>query len=340
MPNRPRLTPAIADVRRAVRSGFAAAGLVEGDLVLAAVSGGADSLALAAAIAFEGPRANLRIAAAIIDHGLQEVTASVAAATAETLHALGFEQVSIRRVQVDGTNEAAAREARFAALDQIALELGVKTIAFGHTLNDQAEQVLLGLARGSGTRSLAGIAPISRHKQNPHTYLRPLLSIDRKTTESFCHDSGLEFWADPHNSDPKYARVRVRKNILPLLESELGPGLTQALARTAELAREDADYLDQVASALFAQIAKLHATAIELAVDQLVELPAALQNRVLHQALTTLGAEPARVHIEEIKQLIENWHGQKPLTLPAVRVERKGNTLNFKSTKTLTPGAC
>ena len=340
MPNRPRLTPAIADVRRAVRAGFDGAGLAAGELVLAAVSGGADSLALAAAIAFEGPRANLRIAAAIIDHGLQEVTASVAEGAAQTLHTLGFEKVVIRRVQVDGTNEAAAREARFAALDQIALELGAKTIAFGHTLNDQAEQVFLGLARGSGTRSLAGIAPISRHKRNPHTYLRPLLSIERKTTESFCIDSGLEFWVDPHNSDEKYARVRVRQNILPLLESELGPGLTQALARTAELAREDADYLDQVASALFAQIAKLHATAIELTVDQLVELPAALQNRVLHQTLTTLGAEPARVHIEEIKQLIENWHGQKPLTLPAVRVERKGNTLNFKSTKTFTPGAC
>ena len=340
MPQRPRLTPAIADVRRAVRTGFDEAGLAAGELVLAAVSGGADSLALAAAIAFEGPRANLRIAAAIIDHGLQEVTASVAAETAETLRALGFEKVVIQRVQVDGTNEAAARAARFAALDSIAIELGAKTIAFGHTLNDQAEQVLLGLARGSGTRTIAGIAPLSRHQQNQHSYLRPLLSIDRATTESFCNDSELKFWVDPHNSDNKYARVRVRQNILPMLEEQLGPGLTVALARTAELAREDADYLDQVSNALFAQIAKLHATAIDLAIDQLAELPAALQNRVLHQALTTLGAEPARVHIAEIKQLIENWHGQKPLTLPAVRVERKGNTLNFKSTKTLTPGAC
>jgi len=340
MPQRPRLTPAIADVRRAVRAGFDDAGLAAGDLVLAAVSGGADSLALAAAIAFEGPRANLRIAAAVIDHGLQEVTASVAAETAETLRALGFEKVVIQRVQVQGTNEAAARAARFAALDAIAIELGAKTIAFGHTLNDQAEQVLLGLARGSGTRTIAGIAPLSHHQQNQHSYLRPLLSIDRATTESFCSDSELKFWIDPHNSDNKYARVRVRQNILPMLEEQLGPGLTVALARTAELAREDADYLDQVSNALFAQIAKLHATAIDLDIDQLAELPAALQNRVLHLALTTLGAEPARVHIAEIKQLIENWHGQKPLTLPAVRVERKGNTLNFKSTKTLTPGAC
>lgn len=337
MTERPRLTPAIADVRRAVRESFADAGLVAGDLVMVACSGGADSLALAAATAFEAPRAELRAGAIVIDHAMQEGSGIVAAETAQKLAKLGLYPVVIRTVVVgsEGGPEAAARTARYAALDKVAEEAGANAILLGHTLNDQAETVLMGLARGSGAKSLNGMARVSG------LYLRPLLGIKRETTEAFCTDSGLEPWHDPMNKDEAYTRVRVRQNLLPALEAELGPGIAEALARTAETLREDDEVLAELAMAAYLKVAKEGATQISIGVQEFKDLPLAIRHRVVALAAVVLQAPMlARVHILAIDELVDSWHGQKPLTLPGIRVERTGETLALKTTKTLKTGAC
>lgn len=327
---RPRLTPAVAEVRRAIRESLVDAH--ENDLVLVAVSGGPDSMALAKGFAFEGPRLGLRIGAVIVDHGLQTVSAQVAKETAEKLEALGFGHVYVKRVEVAGDNEAAARVARYHAIDELANELDARYVLLGHTLNDQAETVLLGLARGSGARSLSGMAP-----QNGR-YLRPLLSLTREQTLEASED--LNPWHDPHNKSEKFTRVRVRETVMPALESELGPGVAEALARTAEQLREDADYLEEVALAEYHSMVKLGPTALSLPVTELAELPNAIRFRVLKHALEVLGSSPQRVHVLAVNELIIDWHGQKELTLPGVRVVRKSEQLELKTTKTLKPGAC
>ena len=204
-----------------------------------------------------------------------------------------------------------------------------------HTLNDQAETVLLGLARGSGNRSLNGMAEVNGH------YLRPLLAIERATTVAFCEDSGLTAWQDPQNSDNKFARVRARHNVMPILENELGPGIAQALARTAEQLREDETALAELADGFFAEFASIKATSIEISLDEFGRAPLAVRHRVVAKALQILQApEFARVHIRAIDALVDDWHGQKPLTLPGVRVERTARHIVLKTAKTLKPGAC
>jgi len=327
---RPRLTPAVADVRRAVRESLVDA--LPGELVLVACSGGPDSMALAKGLAFEGPKAGLRIGAVIVEHGLQEVTKEVAASTAEKLTKLGFDPVVIKGVKVAGSNEAAARVARYRALDEAASELDASYVLLGHTLDDQAETVLLGLARGAGARSLSGMA-----SQNGR-YLRPLLSISREITLAASVD--LDPWHDPHNKSEKFTRVRVRETVLPVLEAELGPNIAEALARTATQLREDADYLEEVALAEYESMVRLAPTALTLPVAELAELQPAIRLRVIKHSLEVLGSQPLRVHVLAVNELIDDWHGQKALTLPGVRVVRKSEQLELKTTKTLKPGAC
>ena len=339
MPQRPRLTPAIADVRRAVRESWMRQGVVSGDRILVACSGGADSLALAAAAIFEGARAGIAVGAVIVEHGLQPETKRVAEETRQSLVELGASPVEVRTVKVSsakaGGPEAAARTARYAALDAAADELGAKFVMLAHTLNDQAETVLLGLARGSGNRSLNAMAEVNGR------YLRPLLGIERATTVAFCEDSGLTAWQDPQNSDTKFARVRARNNVLPVLEAELGPGIAQALARTAEQLREDEAVLAPMAQDFFDSFVSLKATTIEIALAQFEAAPLAIRHRVIAMALMVLQApEFARVHIRAIDSLVDDWHGQKPLTLPGVRVERTARHIVLKTAKTLKPGAC
>lgn len=337
MANRARLTPAVADTRRAVRDSLH--DLASGDLVLVACSGGADSLALAAAAAFEQGRQGataIRVGAIIIDHGLQEITHQVAIDTKLKLEQLGVSPVMIEKVQVGkvGGTEAAARTARYQAIQKVAEQLCAKAVLLGHTLDDQAETVLLGLARGSGARSLSGMAEVSG------LYRRPLLGLRRSTTEQACKDQSLDFWNDPHNTDPSFARVRVRTHSLPALESDLGPGVAEALARTAAQAAEDEAVLAELAAALTAKTLKKAATAVSFDLASLQQ-PLAIRHRMVIKAIEVMNAPAvSRVHVLAIDELIDNWHGQKPLTLPGVRVERIERELVFKTTKTLRPGAC
>lgn len=326
---RPRLTPAIADVRRAVRE-LLSTDASDG-LVLVGLSGGADSLALAAATAFEAPRAGLHAGAVIVDHGLQSGSAEVAERAAEQARALGLTPVLVKRVDVatagsgDGP-EAAARAARYGALEAALAETGASHVLLGHTLDDQAESVLLGLARGSGATSLHGMAPVTG------VVLRPLLGIRRETTRQFCDDAGLTPWDDPHNFDQRYARVRVRTSVLPTLEGEIGPGIAEALARTAEQLREDAAALDAMVLEMIEEICEPAEAGIAVSVGILAANPPALRQRIVRYVVESeFGVSLARVHTLAVLRLVTDWHGQESLDLPGVRVNRQDGMLVFSA---------
>ncbi len=319
-----RLDPAVADVRRAVRT--ALADLDPGAHVVVACSGGADSTALTDATVFEGVRAGWLVAAVVVDHGLQDGSDATAARAAETCRAIGCERVDVVRVEVgaDGGPEAAARTARYAAITDLA-EREDATVLLGHTLDDQAETVLLGLGRGSGTRSLSGMSEVSGR------FRRPLLGVRREQTRAACLARGLEWWDDPHNVDPSYARVRVRHQALPALEDALGPGVTEALARTATATRADADALDALAADLLETASQSTGA---LAVDTLATAPSALRRRVLRQAALRAGCPAGdlfAVHVDELERLVVDWHGQGPITLPGdVAAVRRQGALTFE----------
>jgi tRNA(Ile)-lysidine synthase len=323
--------PAVAAVRHAVRAMLS--DFAPPDLILAACSGGADSLALAAALAFEARRAGLRAGGITVDHGLRPGSDQQAGAVVAVLQELALSPVLCVRVTVAGPGdpagyagpEAAARSARYAALDQAAAQSGAAAIMLGHTLDDQAETVLLGLARGSGARSLAGMAPRSAG------YLRPLLGVRRSQTRQACAALALPLWDDPHNDDPGYARVRVRQHALPALEADLGPGIAEALARTASLLRDDADALDAAAGA---QIERLGGTSAAVgpagpgwASAELAALPPAIRHRALRSAALTAGCPAGQLsqrHIASMDDLVTSWRGQRPADLPGgVSCERR-----------------
>ena len=316
-------TPAVAAVRGAVRRSLEP--LDDGSLVLVACSGGADSLALAAATAFVAPRMGLQSGAVTVDHGLATGSAEVAARVAASLSALGLSPVRVVAVAVGraGGPEAAARTARYAALEEVAASTGAAAILLAHSRDDQAESVLLGLARGSGGRSLSGMAPVNGR------YRRPLLGLDRTVLRAACRDQGLDPWDDPANTDPALTRVRVRTTVLPTLEAELGPGIALALARTADLLRADADALDGWAAALRDQ-ARLPTG--ELHVDTLAAAPAAVRSRALRSAAIDAGCPPtdlSAAHIAALDGLITHWRGQGPLHLPGrVVATRSGERIS------------
>jgi tRNA(Ile)-lysidine synthase len=132
----------------------------------------------------------------------------------------------------------------------------------------------------------------------------------------------------------------VRQAVLPMLEIELGPGIAESLARTAELIREDSEYLDELALAAYAQCVKAGSTSMVVEVSELEYLAKPVRNRVILRALEVFGATYSRVHVLAVADLVDNWHGQKELTLPGVRVVRTGSQITLKTTKTLNSGAC
>lgn len=317
----------MADVRRAVRESMV--GWTEpGDLLLVGLSGGPDSVALAAAAAFELPRAGLRAGAIIVDHGLQEGSERVAEAAAELARRLGLEPVVVERVQVVGAGgpEAAARTARQAAFDAVLDRTGATHVLLAHTLDDQAETVLLGLARGSGPDSLSGMERANGRR------LRPLLGVRRAATHAYCADAGLDAWLDPQNDDLAFRRVRVRHEVLPVLEGALGPGVAEALARTAEQLREDAEALDHLALEWTEEIAEHAEAGIALPVAALAGQPSALLNRVIRIAVRSeFDVTLSRVQTVAVARLITDWHGQGAVDLPGARVERSDGRLVFSA---------
>ncbi|MCF6524972.1 tRNA lysidine(34) synthetase TilS [Streptomyces sp. JJ36] len=301
-----------------------------GPLVLVACSGGADSMALASALAFEAPRLGVRAGAVTVDHGLQPGSADRAAEVVDRLQDLRLDPVECVTVHVgrSGGPEAAARDARYAALDAVAERHGAGAVLLGHTRDDQAETVLLGLARGSGTRSLSGMAAVS----GPHgRYRRPFLTLDRQTTRKACMVQSLPVWDDPHNADPAFTRSRVRHEALPMLEKALGKGVVEALARTARLSRDDADALDAWTDEAERSVRTDRGAPGELDVARLYALPAAVRRRVLRRAAVAAGAPAGALfarHVEEVDRLITAWRGQRAINLPGrVEARRQGGRL-------------
>ncbi len=322
---RKRLSPAQGLIRLAVRNCLTS-NTKPGQKLLLAVSGGADSLALAAACEFEAKKLGLKIAAAVIDHSLQNNSDKVAAQTAKTLAALGFEEVVVKKIAVGkaGGPEAAARTARYTALESLRQKTKSNFVVLGHTASDQAETVLLGLVRGSGSKSLSGMS------EKTGFLLRPLRGIERATTEAFCKDSGIKYWVDPQNKDEKFLRVMIRKHVLPFLEKQLGGSVAASLVRTSDQLREDNTYLESQADKSFKKYAKVSGSGISFDAKAIEKLPAAILNRVIKKALDGFGSESSRTHVLAVSDLVLSWHGQKPLALPGVRVVRKGNTISFE----------
>jgi tRNA(Ile)-lysidine synthase len=281
---------------------------VSGETILFGCSGGTDSMALAAALLKESN--NSKIIPVVVDHGLQSNSAEIAAQTVAKLKELGYSEVATARANVEVTDglEASARRARYLIFKQFIDSYQPKYFMLAHTLNDQAESVLLGLARGSGARSLSGMASVN------NIFVRPLLKNTRAQTAAACIEAGIKVWDDPHNLDERFARVKVRRNLLPIFEENLGPGITEALARTADLLRDDADALDDFANQYFSQ-----ADASNLDVAELERLPKAIRTRVLRLAIYKAGAPSGMLsadHIASAEALISDWHGQKEVSLP------------------------
>jgi tRNA(Ile)-lysidine synthase len=335
--------PVVAAARHAVRG--ALGDLDPRSLVLVACSGGADSTALAAATAFVAPRLGLRAGAVVVDHGLQEGSAGVATAAAERCRGLGLDPVEVRRVVVPASGdgpEASARTARYAALDAVAVEHGATAVLLGHTLDDQAETVLLGLARGAGARSLAGMAP------GRGVHRRPFLALRRADTEAVCRSLGLVWWDDPTNGPAPSGdtpgppgtgalplRSQVRARVVPALVDVLGPGAVPALARTADLLRDDADLLDALAADLLAAAlvaspddgergpvggpAASGAESVVLDAEVLASAHPALRRRALRSAALRAGCPASdlfAVHVDALDALVTAWRGQGPVHLP------------------------
>ena len=297
-----------------------------GDCILVAVSGGADSLALAYATLVESSPLAIKAIAVTIDHQLQEKSSDQAAKVEKQLRAMGYQDVMVAKVKVslESGLEAGARSARYEALQRIALEKNAVKVLLGHTRDDQAESVLLGLARGSGTRSLSGMA------SENGIYLRPLLALTRAQTEAACTEFGIEYWNDPHNENHDFSRVRVRREVLPVMEEQIGPGIAAALARSAALLRDDADALDAIASA---EISRHNLTDLEC--SELELLPRAIRTRILRSAIYAAGAPSGSIsadHIGAVEALVTSWHGQGLVSLPGgVKVERISGRLSLSN---------
>jgi tRNA(Ile)-lysidine synthase len=369
------LDPAIAAVRLAVRRSLTILSEPDdetwapdlGDTVIVACSGGADSLALLAATVFEVHKIPARVVGVTVDHGLQDGSAEHTDRVVAQMAGLGVDETASIRVTVDPGPmgiEAAAREARYAALSQLAEHFAAEMVLLGHTLDDQAETVLLGLTRGSGGRSLMGMRRGFRRDEGPYSFvehgrrqvetpgeirteglgsprprrstlfLRPLLDLTRAQTEAACRAEGIEWWEDPHNSDPRFTRARIRHTVMPMLERELGPGVAQALARTADLLREDVTSLDERAEAVLQEVR----VGDGFATSMLEPLDPATEHRVIRMACIEAGAIPSeltRDHVLAVSDIVYGARDHRQIQLPGhLTAYRDGDLLRFRRTET------
>ena len=285
----PDRSPAFLKLRRAVRA------LASEDPVLIGLSGGADSLGLVAAALAEGRD----VLALCVDHGLQPDSATVAARAVATARSLGAEARSVKVQVKPGNIEAQAREARYEALMAAAAAEG-RSVWVAHTMDDQAETYLLGSLRGRAVGM-----PVSGN------VIRPFLSVRRVDTVAACAELGLEVWHDPMNADPRFRRVRVRTEVLPLLADIHGGDPVPPLAAAASLARDDAAALDAQAITT-AQVAEIAC------------LPVALRRRAY---LALVDAPLGPRHLEAIDSLVMDWHGQGPVAVAGFQVRRQGAEL-------------
>ncbi|KAB8289595.1 tRNA lysidine(34) synthetase TilS [Bifidobacterium avesanii] len=340
-------------------------------LVLAACSGGRDSMALAAVARTVCGMLGLRCGAAIVDHGMQPGSAAVAAETADRCRALGLRPVDVRRVHVplgrgDGA-EAAARDARYAALCELAAERGAALVLLAHTRDDQAETVLIGLARSGGLDAIVGMpettvrmtgtdggavefgtgkfGAVEFGSGTPGTavrFARPWLDVTRAQTTAICRELGLDWWDDPTNGDAVPAgqsldgsyplRSRIRHDLVPAMARCWGADPSARLAAGAASARLDADYLDgraaELAERALTVVREEERSVARLDAAALAAEHPALRRRVIVRALRALAIPVAATHVEAVDRLVTDWHGQRPLALPSqCSASRKGHVI-------------
>ncbi len=316
----------MAELRRAVRKWLKiSAAVKQNPTYLVGLSGGGDSLALAWALSVEAPKLGVQVGAIIVNHQLQVESATVTARAIEQAEELGLAPIRVAELKIEGSHdlESRARDARYAAFNDAIRETEAAGIVLAHTLDDQAETFLIGLSRGSGPSSLKGM---SRRDKNFH---RPLLDLKKSTLRQALMDAGKDWWEDPANSDQRFTRVRVRENVLPILERELGPGIHEALARTAELFRIDSESLDSTASEWVDRFSSKNPNgSLTVPVDDLIKLDRALRSRALRFLVVSVsGRSPSYAQTQLMLGLLDQWKGQSPLDLSGAIVERKGNLI-------------
>lgn len=331
-----KASKAVMTTRKAVKDSLADAGILTSQqFILVGLSGGADSLALAAAVAWVAERNSFTAGAIIVNHNLQEGSREVAETAAKQAESLGLAPVIIKDVSVPnscdaGGPENAARIARYQAFEEVLDMTGASRVLTAHTKNDNAEQVLISIARGSGTRSLAGI------RKERDYLIRPFLnSVSRDCTVQACRDQNLTIWNDPQNKHTIYTRVRVRETVIPVLQQELGEHVVDSLNRTAELAAIDADAFDWMVDRLVKDINidVLTDSSVSVQVSQLKEFPEGILSRVVRKIIQDrFDCSITSEQTSNVVKLITNWHGQKFINTAGVTVKRADGRLVFSRT--------
>ena len=321
-------------------------------LVLVACSGGRDSMALAAVSHIVCTSMGVRCGAVIVDHGLQAGSEQVASEAADRCHALGLGPVIMRNATVQARGEgleAAARQARYDELCAAAHESGAIAVLLAHTMDDQAETVLIGLLRSRGVDALAGMPQV--FTRSGATFARPLLTLTRAETTGICEDLGVEYWDDPTNGDAVDGelpndyplRSRVRHDLLPAIERFAGFNVTRHFAESARLARMDKEYLDQRSDEVMGEAVAAvdwpassaavstdepracvagdtndssHGIGLMISVKRIAREPEAIRLRVIAHALSQAGVNASAAQIAAIDRLVVDWHGQGGVSLP------------------------
>lgn len=303
-----------------------------GDYVLVGCSGGADSLALAWTTLVVGKRLELKTGVIIVDHQLSPESNSVALNAKKQCEDLGIEEVIIKKVNVEQTHEgleAAARIARYEAFENVLQETNAQVILLAHTQDDQAETVLMRLTRGSGAKSLSGMAQVSGK------YLRPFLHLRKKLVHDSLDLIGLKAWQDPANTDHQFLRVKVRHELMPKIVEVLGESAISSLDKTSQLLRLDNQALEDLAQQFFESQKDVKTKGLEI--SELEKLPEAIRTRVLRICAIASGVHPGPFsfeHIEAIDALVKNWHGQGNVDLPGfIQATRVNGSLRFVASK-------
>ncbi len=303
-----------------------------GDYVLVGCSGGADSLALAWTTLVVGKRLELKTGVIIVDHQLFPESNSVALNAKKQCEDLGIEEVIIKKVNVEQNHEgleAAARIARYEAFENVLQETNAQVILLAHTQDDQAETVLMRLTRGSGAKSLSGMAQVSGK------YLRPFLHLRKKLVHDSLDLIGLKAWQDPANTDHQFLRVKVRHELMPKIVEVLGESAISSLDKTSQLLRLDNQALEDLAQQFFESQKDVKTNGLEI--SELEKLPEAIRTRVLRICAIASGVHPGPFsfeHIEAIDALVKNWRGQGNVDLPGfIQATRVNGSLRFVASK-------
>ena len=303
-----------------------------GDYVLVGCSGGADSLALVWTTLVVGKRLELKVGAIIVDHQLIPESNDVALNAKKQCEELGIQEVIIKKVNVEHNHEgleAAARIARYEAFENVLHETNAQAILLAHTQDDQAETVLMRLTRGSGAKSLSGMAQVSGK------YLRPFLHLRKKLVHDSLDLIGLKAWQDPANTDHQFLRVKVRQVLMPKIVEVLGESAISSLDKTSQLLRLDNQALEELAQQFFKSQKDVKTNGLEI--SELEKLPEAIRTRVLRIFAIASGVHPGPFsfeHIEAIDALVKNWHGQGNVDLPGfIQATRVDGSLRFVASK-------